>query len=107
MLAYVALVVYPSVSVTLLRSFVEHHAHADARQRTRVVEAHPLWALIFLNNNLHIAHHAHPRLPWYELPSAWQALRPAAQAQGLVFQGGYREVARKFLLERYIDLSSH
>jgi len=23
-----------------------------------LVEAHPFWALLFLNNNLHIAHHA-------------------------------------------------
>ncbi len=103
-IVYLALVVYPSVAVTQLRSFAEHHAHADPRQRTRVVEAHPLWGLIFLNNNLHIAHHAYPRLPWYQLPGVWRRVRPAAWAHGLVFQGGYWEVMRKYLFRRFIDL---
>jgi fatty acid desaturase len=103
-LVYFALLVYPSVALTQLRSFVEHQDHADARQRTRVVEAHPLWALLFLNNNLHIAHHADPRLPWYELPRAWRQTRPVARAQGLVFEGGYWEVTRKYLFRRFIDL---
>jgi fatty acid desaturase len=103
-LAYVALVVYPSMSVTLLRSFAEHHDHADSQQRTRTVEAHRFWALIFLNNNLHIAHHADLRLPWYRLPDSWRELRPAAVAQGLVFEGGYWEVTRKYLFRRFIDL---
>jgi fatty acid desaturase len=104
LLAYLAFVVYPSVAVTQLRSFAEHRAHADPRQRTRAVEAHPFWALIFLNNNLHIAHHAHPRLPWYKLPAAWQEVRPAAQAHGLTFHGGYWEVARRYLFRRFIHL---
>jgi fatty acid desaturase len=102
-LVYVALVVYPSVSLTQLRSFAEHQAHADSQLRTRVVEAHPLWALLFLNNNLHIAHHANPRLPWYQLPAAWRQARHAAQTHGLVFQGGYWEVARKHLFRPVID----
>lgn len=103
-LVYFALVVYPSVALTQLRSFAEHQDHADSRQRTRVVEAHPFWALLFLNNNLHIAHHAEPRLPWYELPRAWRQRRPVARTQGLVFEGGYWEVTRKYLFRRFIDL---
>jgi len=99
---YLALVVYPSVAVTQLRSFAEHHAHADPRQRTRVVEAHPFWALIFLNNNLHIAHHAHPKLPWYELPAAWREAPAYARTERLTFQGGYWEVMRKYLFRRFI-----
>ncbi len=98
--AYFALIVYPSVALTHLRSFIEHHDDLDSRLRTRVVEAHPAWALVFLNNNLHIAHHAYPKLPWYELPQVWQQMRRSAPA-GLVFDG-YREVARKYLLRPYI-----
>lgn len=101
---YVSLIVYPSVALSHLRSFAEHHADVDTRLRTRVVEAHPLWALIFLNNNLHIAHHANPKLPWYELPRAWRQMRRAAQTQGLVFDGGYWEVTRKYLLRPFINL---
>jgi fatty acid desaturase len=98
---YFMLVVYPSVALTQLRSFVEHHDHADPRMRTRVVEAHPLWALIFLNNNLHIAHHACPKVAWYELPALWRRMRAAAPA-GLVFNG-YSDVARRYLFRPYIS----
>jgi fatty acid desaturase len=102
LVVFVGLVVYPSLSLTQLRSFVEHRADADPALRTAVVEAHPMWALIFLNNNLHIAHHAEPNLPWYELPRAWRQMRASssgsrAVGSGLVFQGGYLEVAGRYL----------
>jgi fatty acid desaturase len=101
---YFALVVYPSVALGQLRSFVEHHADADSRRRTRVVESRSIWALIFLNNNLHIAHHAQPKVPWYELPRVWRQMRLSAQTQGLVFDGGYWEVTQKYFFRPYIDL---
>jgi fatty acid desaturase len=100
------LVVYLSVSLTHLRSFAEHSAeHATDLQshlRTNVVEAHPLWALLFLNNNLHIAHHAHPGLPWHELPNAWRRMRSRLAGTGRVFAGGYSEVCRKHLFRPFI-----
>jgi fatty acid desaturase len=101
---YFALLVYPSVAVSHLRSFAEHHGEVDSRLRTRVVEAHPMWAMVFLNNNLHIAHHANPKLPWYQLPRAWRQMRRGAQTQGLVFEGGYWEVTQKYLFRRFINL---
>jgi fatty acid desaturase len=101
---YFGLLVYPSVAVSHLRSFAEHRGEADSRLRTRVVEAHPIWAVIFLNNNLHIAHHANPKLSWYQLPRAWRQMRSAAQTQGLVFEGGYWEVTQKYLVRRFINL---
>jgi len=76
---------------------------------TAVVGANPLWALIFLNNNLHIAHHARPKLPWYELPRAWRQMRTCglgarAAAAGLVFQGGYLAVTRAYFLRPFITV---
>jgi fatty acid desaturase len=102
LIVYVALVVYPSVSLTQLRSFAEHRAHVSSRLRTRVVEANPVWALIFLNNNLHIAHHAHPKLPWHQLPRAWRRMRGAVSDPSLVIRGGYREVIRNHLFRPLI-----
>jgi fatty acid desaturase len=96
------LVVYLSVSLTHLRSFAEHSADQQSHLRTNVVEAHPLWALLFLNNNLHIAHHAHPGRPWHELPNAWRQMRPRLAATGRVFAGGYSEVCRKHLFRPFI-----
>lgn len=101
---YLILMVYPSVSLSHLRSFTEHRSHPQPSHRTMAVEAHPLWALLFLNNNLHIAHHAHPELPWYQLPQAWRRMRGSANAAGLVFHGGYRQVAASYLFRPVISV---
>jgi fatty acid desaturase len=101
-LVYALLVVYPSISITLLRSFAEHRADDHSPARTNVVESSGLWALIFLNNNLHVAHHAHPHVPWYELPRLWNRMCRAAPGAGLVFRGGYREVCGKYLFRPFI-----
>jgi fatty acid desaturase len=106
---YVGLLVYPSASLTMLRSFIEHRADTDPALRTAVVEANPFWGLIFLNNNLHIAHHVQPALPWYQLPRAWRQMRASelgsrALASGLVFRGGYFEVLRTYLFRPAIPV---
>jgi fatty acid desaturase len=101
---YVLWMVYPSVSLSLLRSFAEHRAHQEPSLRTVTVEANPLWAMLFLNNNLHIAHHAQPRLPWYRLPMAWRQMRGRAVGAGLVFPGGYRQVIDAYLWRAVISV---
>jgi fatty acid desaturase len=103
-LVYAALVVYPSVSLSQLRSFAEHRADADSHRRTAAVEAGPVWSLLFLNNNLHIAHHAHRKLPWYELPFAWRQMRDSALASGIVLRGGYSEVFGRYLFKPVISV---
>jgi fatty acid desaturase len=60
---------YPGTSLILLRSYAEHRAHEDAQARTIVVETNPVLSLLYLNNNLHAAHHERPDLAWYRLPS--------------------------------------
>jgi fatty acid desaturase len=100
---YLGAIVYPSVSLTLLRSFAEHRAAPDPWHRTAIVEAHPFWALLFLNNQLHFVHHQKPHLPWYDLPRAWREMKPSAEiGSGLLFPGGYREIARKYLFRPFI-----
>jgi fatty acid desaturase len=102
LIVYALLVVYPSISLTHVRSFAEHRADDHSPARTNVVEAHPFWALIFLNNNLHVAHHAHPHVPWYELPRVWRGMCGSERGVGLVFRGGYREVMRGYLFRPFI-----
>ena len=70
---YILLMAYPSISLSQLRSFAEHRSHADPKLRTNVVETGRFFSLLFLNNNLHIAHHAKPGMAWYRLPDAWRA----------------------------------
>jgi fatty acid desaturase len=103
--AYLLLVIYPSAAITNLRSFAEHRANDDSPARTNVVEANWFWSLLFLNNNLHVAHHAHPQVPWYELPALWQRMRHTAPGAGLIFSGGYIEVGRKYLFRPFITLA--
>lgn len=101
--AYTLLVVYPSISLTHLRSFAEHRADDRSPSRTNVVEAGALWSLLFLNNNLHVAHHLHPHVPWHELPALWRRMRTTSFSAGTVFHGGYSEVARKYLFRPFIS----
>ncbi len=65
---------YLHQSVLRIRTFAEHRAHEAAAGRSVIIEDRGPLALLFLNNNFHAVHHAHPNLPWYELPRAY-ALR--------------------------------
>lgn len=58
-----------------IRTFLEHRAHEAARARTVVIEDRGPLALLFLNNNLHVVHHMHPKVPWYRLPKLYAANR--------------------------------
>jgi fatty acid desaturase len=91
---YLLAFVLPGAALTLVRSFAEHRADG----RVAVVERAPLFGLLFLNNNLHAAHHAWPGLPWWRLPTRYRQHREALLAAngGLVY-AGYGEVFRRFL----------
>ena len=96
---YVLACVYPGLALTLLRSFAEHRADPRPSHRVATIEhAGPL-ALLYLNNNLHAAHHRAPGLAWYRLPAFHIRHRGALLAAngGLVYRG-YGEVASRFLL---------
>jgi fatty acid desaturase len=96
---YLACFVYPGVSLTLLRSFCEHRAHAEVEARTVVVEAGPVMSLLYLNNNLHAAHHENPALAWYRLPAYYRARRAGLlAANGSYLLRGYGEVFRRYFL---------
>jgi fatty acid desaturase len=95
---YILLLAYPGISLMLVRSFCEHQAASDQGERTIIVEASPFWSLLFLNNNLHVAHHTRPRLPWYELPSYYRSERDALIAKNNGYRmNGYGEIFRRYL----------
>src|SRR6266852_3269082 len=62
---YLAALVYPGTSLLLVRSFAEHRAAPDVRQRIAIVENAWILGPLFLFNNLHAAHHERPDLAWY------------------------------------------
>jgi fatty acid desaturase len=104
---YLLAFVYPGTALTLLRSFAEHRAHAEPARRTASVESAPILGLLFLNNNLHLAHHLRPEAPWYALPALHERERKrlAAMSGGLVY-AGYADVVRRYLLRPH-DAVSH
>jgi fatty acid desaturase len=105
--AYLVLFVLPGASLTLVRSFAEHKAAHTPLERTAIVEAAAPLSLLFLNNNLHYAHHKRPDLPWHALPAYYRAHRgELLDENGGLRYRGYGEILRRFLL-RPVDRPVH
>jgi fatty acid desaturase len=97
--------VYPGTALSLLRSYAEHRAAPAPGHRVAIVERAGLFALLFLNNNLHATHHRAPGLAWYRLPAFHRRHRRRLLADnGNLLYDGYGEVARRFLLRPHDDL---
>jgi len=94
---YVAAFVYPGMSLAMVRSFAEHRAATEPEKRTAIVENAPILGLLFLNNNLHVAHHLRGGLSWYRIPAFYRANREALIRRngGLVYDG-YADVVRRY-----------
>jgi fatty acid desaturase len=97
---YLVFFAWPGIGLALVRSFCEHQAAEEIGERTIIVESSPVFSLMFLNNNLHVAHHTRPQLAWYKLPAYYRAERNAliAKNNGYVMHG-YREIFRRYFLK--------
>ena len=69
------LAAYGGNSLIKIRTFLEHRAHEAFRARTVVVEDRGPLSFLFLNNNLHVVHHCHPNVAWYDLPALYRGNR--------------------------------
>lgn len=89
----------PGMALLLLRSFPEHRAAERPEHRTAIVEQAGAFGLLFLFNNLHVAHHERPCLAWYRLPGWYRGERERMVRKngGLVYRG-YGDVMRRYLL---------
>jgi len=90
---------YAGLSLIKIRTFLEHQAHERASGRTVIIEDRGPLAFLFLNNNLHAVHHAHPRIPWYRLPKLYRDNRTrfVTRNGGYVYRS-YAQIFRKHLL---------
>jgi fatty acid desaturase len=96
---YVACLVYPGVSLAVVRSFAEHRAEQEVGKRTAIVENARILGPLFLFNNLHAAHHLRGRLPWYQIPKFYRLNRAALiERNGGLVYNSYFDVARRYLL---------
>jgi fatty acid desaturase len=95
---YCLLVAYPGLSLSLLRAFTEHRAAEDSQERTASVESNVLFGLLYLYNNLHVAHHLKPTMPWYDLPGYYRANRvDLLRDNGHFVYRGYAELAKRWM----------
>jgi len=92
---------YAALSILKIRTFLEHQAHERARGRTVIIEDRGPLAWVFLNNNLHVVHHMHPKMPWYRLPELFRSNRERylSRNDGYYF-ASYGEVFRQFFWRR-------
>ena len=96
---YCLLVAYPGLSLGLLRAFTEHRAAEDSEQRTASVESNALFGVLYLYNNLHVAHHFKPTLPWYEIPRFYRENKAELLASnGHFMYPGYTVLVRQYFL---------
>ncbi|MEC8153398.1 MAG: fatty acid desaturase, partial [Pseudomonadota bacterium] len=98
LLAYLGLVALPSMSVLMIRSFAEHRASEAKEHRTAIIPDRGLFAWLFLNNNLHAVHHAHPTVAWYRLPRLFREQRAHFEA----VNGGYGYRSYFALIARHL-----
>lgn len=92
---------YLALALLRIRTFLEHQAHEQARARSVIIEDRGPLAFLFLNNNLHAVHHAHPGVPWYRLPALYRAHRDRflGMNEGYRFTS-YGEIFRRYLFVR-------
>ena len=104
---YILAMVIPGNGLLLIRSFAEHRARPQVRERIAIVEASWILGPLFLFNNLHALHHAEPKVPWYRLPTLYRQRRAnlVVENGGLVYVT-YFDVARRFLFRAH-DVLPH
>ena len=92
---------YGGMALLKIRTFLEHQAADRASGRTAIVEDRGPLAFLFLNNNLHVVHHMHPKVPWYGLPALYRSNRDhyLRRNGGYVFRS-YGEVFARHFLKR-------
>ena len=91
------LAAYWGYSLLKVRTFLEHRAHERASGRTVVIEGHGLLALLYLNNNLHVVHHMHPKVAWYRLPALYRDNKDHyLRRNDHYIYRGYAEIFRRY-----------
>ncbi|WP_375255381.1 fatty acid desaturase [Yoonia sp.] len=94
-----AISAYMGMSILKLRTYLEHQSHERASGRSVIIEKGGFFGFLFLNNNLHVVHHMHPRVAWYRLPALYRARKEHyLRRNGGYFYASYGEVFRRYFL---------
>lgn len=90
--------VYGGRILNAIRPFPEHKYQSGIETRTAMIMAGRFMSLLMLNNNLHVAHHEEPGVPWYRYDNLMQRVNAVERARnaGVLYEGGYAEIFRRF-----------
>lgn len=93
---YILVPVWAGHAMIAIRTYAEHQWSERPEGRTIIVERSIL-GMLFLNNNLHLVHHQHPGVPWYQLPSKYWNKRDewSRKNEGYVYPN-YMTLFKKF-----------
>jgi fatty acid desaturase len=99
---YMLTIAIPGAGITLIRSFAEHRARPQFRDRIALVEGAWLLGPLYLFNNLHALHHEAPWIPWYQYPARYREHRERLIAAngGLVYRG-YFSITMRYLFRAH------
>ncbi|SFS02373.1 fatty acid desaturase [Yoonia litorea] len=90
---------YLAMSILKLRTYLEHQASDRASGRSVIVERGGIFGFLFLNNNLHVVHHMHPKVAWYDLPRLYRSRKDHyLRRNGGYFYASYGDVFRRYFL---------
>lgn len=91
---------YGGMSILKIRTYLEHRAHDLARCRTVIIDGGVILPFLFLNNNLHVVHHAKPSVAWYKLPALYRANRDEYLRRNEGYRySSYAEVFRHYFFK--------
>ena len=94
------LAAYFGYGILKIRTFLEHRAHDAFRARSVIVEDKGPLAFLFLNNNLHVVHHCHPNVAWYDLPALYAGKTEHYQRRNESYvYSGYAEIFRRYFFK--------
>lgn len=90
---------YLGMAILKLRTYLEHRAHDRASGRSVIVERGGIFGFLFLNNNLHVVHHMHPNVAWYDLPALYRSRKDHyLRRNGGYFYRSYAEILARYFL---------
>jgi len=94
-----AMASYFGFSLLKIRTYLEHRAHEKVPGRSVIIESRGPLSILFLNNNFHSVHHAHPKLAWYKLPACYAERRSHfLDRNQSYYYASYVDVFRQYFL---------
>jgi fatty acid desaturase len=92
---------YFGMSLLMVRTYLEHRIHEKVRGRSVIIEKGGVFGFLFLNNNFHAVHHAHPGVAWFRLPAFFRENKDRFFRLNTGYSySSYRQVFRRYFFQQ-------